>query len=160
MLMFITERVALCLTLSIRIASINANVILNFLRRHNIISRFTINNGTAIWVSFLTIDLNTIRVFLSLHIVSNCFLVKLLQLLLFFFFFSYFSFITFTFFHYTYCNNVTNSRDIRRSSFLNRWSTLKKKKKKDINYSCTYSARLSKLLVTISNSVNLINSIA
>lgn len=126
MLMFITERVALCLTLSIRIASINANVILNFLRRHNIISRFTINNGTAIWVSFLTIDLNTIRVFLSLHIVSNCFLVKLL---LFFFFFSYFSFITFTFFHYTYCNNVTNSRDIRRSSFLNRWSTLKKKKK-------------------------------
>ena len=123
--MFITERVALCLTLSIRIASINANVILNFLRRHNIISRFTINNGTAIWVSFLTIDLNTIRVFLSLHIVSNCFLVKLLL----FFFFSYFSFITFTFFHYTYCNNVTNSRDIRRSSFLNRWSTLKKKKK-------------------------------
>lgn len=39
MLMFITERVALCLTLSIRIASINANVILNFSRGHNIISR-------------------------------------------------------------------------------------------------------------------------
>lgn len=53
MLMFITERVALCLTLSIRIASITLNVILNFCTRsHCIIRRLQLNNQSTICVSF------------------------------------------------------------------------------------------------------------